>query len=132
MQSSHAMKMNIHVRLALYALYVTTMFGSLPFLWRLNVPLILFIYWTPEVIKLIRTEDGNPFETVREVNGRALILGFLAFLVIFWVGGLYIAFHFDPSRHPMRLILGVLGLLWLASLYPGYRWWRGERSKAAA
>lgn len=122
------MKMNIHIRFALYALYLATMLASLPFLWHRDLPPILFIVLGPQVFKLIRTEDGNP----REVSGRALIWGFLAFLVIFWVGGLYIAFHFDPSRHPMRWIWAVLGMLWLASLYHGYRWWRGERSKAAA
>ena len=126
------MKSNIHIRFALYVLWVTAGCASLVLSWHSGFPWIVFVLWMPSASKLIGKERGYFFDFDSPVSDRALVLGFLAFLVVFWVGGLYFAFHFNPAHPPIRLMWAALAVMWLVFLYPGYRWWRAKRREVDA
>jgi hypothetical protein len=126
------MKSNIHIRFALYVLWVTAGCASLVLSWHSGFPWIVFVLWMPSASKLIGKERGYFFDFDSPVSDRALVLGFLAFLVVFWVGGLYFAIHFNPAHPPIRLMWAALAVMWLVFLYPGYRWWRAKRREVDA
>jgi len=126
------MKSSIHLRFALYVLLVTAGCASLAFSWHSRFPWIPFILWMPAASKLIGKKRGSFFDFDRPISDRALVLGFLAFLVVFWVGGLYVAFHLNPAHPPIRLMWAALAVMWLVFLYPGYRWWRAKRIEVDA
>jgi hypothetical protein len=121
------MKSSIHIRFALYVLLVTAGCASLALSWRSRFPWIPFVLWMPLASKLIGKKRGSFFDFDHPISDRALVLGFLAFLVMFWVGGLYVAFHLNPAHPPIRLMWAALAVMWLVFLYPGYRWWRAKR-----
>ena len=130
-----AMKMNVHLRFAAYVFLVTAGFASLILPWYTdaNGPWgFVALMCIPSARKLIGEDRGFFFNPQRPVSDRALFFGFLGFLVVFWVGALFIAFHLNPQNHPMRVILPAIGLMWLAFLYPGYRQWRIQKREAAS
>ena len=113
-------------------LWVTAGCASLALSWRSGFPWIVFVLWMPSASKLIGKERGYFFDLDRPIGDRTLVVGFLAFLVVFWVGGLYFAFHFNPAHPPIRLMWVALAVMWLVFLYPGYRWWRAKRKEVDA
>ena len=120
--------MNIHVRFALYALLITAGFATLGASWNSVSPwFFVSLMCMFSALKLFGKERSSFLESGREVSDRALFWGFLGFLVVFWVGGFYVAFHLNPAHPPMGLLWTFLGLAWLAWLYRGYRWWRAPR-----
>lgn len=126
------MKSSIHIRFALYVLLVTAGWASLALAWHSRLPWIPFVLWMPLASKLIGKEKGSFFDFDRPVSDGALVLGVLASLIVFWVGGLYLAFHLNPEHPPIQLMWTALAVMWLVFLYPGYRWWRAEKKEVDA
>jgi hypothetical protein len=122
------MKTNVHLRFALYVLLVTALCAGFISIGYTSLPLLpVLCMWGPTLAqKLIGKDQSFLFESNHPVSDRALIFGFLIFLVVFWVGMIILAHHISPGQHLMRLAWAAMGIVWLVFLYPGYRWWRAQ------
>jgi hypothetical protein len=126
------MKMNIHIRFALYVFAVTVGVASLGMSWYSPFPFILFVWWIPSLKPLVSEESGDSMNSQRDLTGAGLVWRFLGCLVVFWIGALYFAFHFNPSHPPMGLVWTGLGLMWSVFIFRGYRWWKCQKRIADA
>jgi hypothetical protein len=128
------MKASIHFRFGLYVFLMTAIFvGAVFWLYRdIRFPPIFYLLF-PSVRKILGPSYKDWHESDREISDRALVWGFLGFLVIFWVGALYVAFHLNPTQQsPKYIIWMVASVLWVVCIYQGYRWWKVQKKEADA
>jgi hypothetical protein len=128
------MKTSIHFRFGLYVFLMTAIFvGTVFWLYRdIRFPPV-FLLLFPSVRRILGPSYKDWHESDREISDRALVWGFFGFLVLFWVGALYIAFHISPVHQaPKYIIWMAAGVLWMLWTYPGYRWWRVQKKEADA
>jgi hypothetical protein len=130
-----AMKTSIHFRFGLYVLLMTACFAGTVIWLYLHIsrfPPIFYLLFPP-ARRILGPSYKDWHESDREISDRTLVWGFLGFLVVFWVGVLYVAFHLNPVHQAAKYIIWTAaGVLWLVCIYPGYRWWRVQKKEADA
>jgi hypothetical protein len=117
------MKTSVHSRFAAYAILVTAAFAGLAFFPSSKIPGALLFLSGFALGQNKRSFAGPQWS----ISDRALIWGFLGFLLVVWMGGLVFAHHISPGHWPVSLLWIGGTLAYLCVLYAGFRWLRVEK-----
>jgi hypothetical protein len=117
------MKTSVHSRFAAYAVLVTAAFAGLAFFPSSKIPGAL-LFLSGFALGQSKRAFVGPQPSI---SGRALIWGFLGFLIVVWIGALVFAHRISPGHWPVHLLWIGGSLAYLCALYAGFRWLRVEK-----
>jgi hypothetical protein len=121
-------KANANFRFAIYSLLVTVAFAGLAFFPSSEMPApLLLLLLSGFALSKNKSASSGP---QRSISDRALVLGFLGFLVVSWVGTLTVAHFLAPGQRLEHLLWIFYAAAWACGIYEGYRWWRWQKIDA--